>query len=130
MEKAGYIEGNPGHLIRHARCGTPPSRALSEAEQKRLLATLAKAKGLEARRDRVLFEVMLAVGARLSSRGGCMRSRRTAFGRRAGSFPRRTLAMGTSPAATAAAAEPGGATSQSVKASSPFTRMYVGSTLE
>ncbi len=63
LHKAGYIKQDPARLIRRARCGAPPPRALSEDEQKRLLKILAKASD----RDRILFTLMLRVGLRLGS---------------------------------------------------------------
>jgi site-specific recombinase XerD len=54
-------------LIRRARCSPPPPRALSEPDQRRLLAVLQKAKRPEAERDHALFHVMLATGIRIGS---------------------------------------------------------------
>jgi len=65
--EAGYTRSNPARLIRRALCGTPPPRSLSEAEQGRLLVTLAQAKGPEAARDHMLFALMLGTGIRLGS---------------------------------------------------------------
>ena len=62
-EGAGYCKRSPARLVRRARCGTPPPRALSEEEQKRLLAVLAEA----LQRDRALFVTMLKTGIRLGS---------------------------------------------------------------
>ena len=64
---AGYVGANPARLVRRARCGAPPPRALSEDEQQRLLNTLAAAEGPEAERDHALFATMLATGIRVGS---------------------------------------------------------------
>ncbi len=63
LHEAGNLKRNPARLIRRARCGAPPPRALCEDEQKRLLKILAKASD----RDRILFTLMLRVGLRLGS---------------------------------------------------------------
>ena len=67
VHAAGYAPTNAARLIRRARCAPPPPRGLSEEEQERLLAALVAAKGDEAERDRVLFDLMLATGIRLGS---------------------------------------------------------------
>lgn len=67
LHAAGVTSTNPARLIRRAICGTPPPRGLSDDEQRRLLAVLAASKGWTARRDRVLFELMLRTGIRLAS---------------------------------------------------------------
>ena len=64
---AGYVTSNPARLVRRARYGSPPPRALSEDEQQRLLETLAAAGGPEAERDHVLSATMLATGIRVGS---------------------------------------------------------------
>jgi site-specific recombinase XerC len=64
---AGYVARNPARLIRRARCGPPPPRALSDDEQQRLMGALASARGEAAERDHALFHVMLATGIRLGS---------------------------------------------------------------
>jgi len=63
VHDAGYASANPARLVRRARCGSPPPRALSEAEEARLLAVLDRGKP----RDRVLFTLMLRTGIRLGS---------------------------------------------------------------
>jgi site-specific recombinase XerC len=65
--EAGYCRSNPARLIRRAVCGTAPPRALSDEEQGRLLQALASGPGPEARRDHVLFALMLGSGIRLGS---------------------------------------------------------------
>ena len=64
---AGYARQNAAALVRRARCGTPPPRALSESDQERLRAELGTASTQSQRRDRVLFELMLGTGLRLGS---------------------------------------------------------------
>ena len=63
VHAAGYAPTNPARLVRRARCGTPPPRALSQAEEDRLLAVLSKGNA----RDRMLFSLMLRTGVRLGS---------------------------------------------------------------
>ncbi len=65
--RAGYVPQDPARLIRRAICGTPPPRALSKDEQKRMLAALTAGNREPDRRDRVLFGLMLASGIRLGS---------------------------------------------------------------
>ena len=62
---AGLTTVNPARLVRRAVCGGPPPRALTEAEEGRLLAILTAADGPEARRDSVLFRILLRAGLRL-----------------------------------------------------------------
>jgi site-specific recombinase XerD len=64
---AGLTQQNAARLVRRARCAPPPPRGLSKDEQERLLDVLGAAKGDEAERDRVLFDLMLATGIRLGS---------------------------------------------------------------
>ena len=67
VHAAGYAQTNPARLVRRARCGTPPPRALSDDERARLLASLATAKRPEEKRDCALFRLMLETGVRLGS---------------------------------------------------------------
>lgn len=62
---AGYVRQDPGRLIRRARCGPGPPRALTVGEQERFLAVLAKGVGPEARRDELLARLLLGAGLRL-----------------------------------------------------------------
>lgn len=64
---AGYTSVDPARLVRRARCGPTTPRGLTPAESERLLATLAGGASPAARRDRVLFGLMLASGVRLGS---------------------------------------------------------------
>ena len=66
-ELADWCRQSPARLIRRARCGSPPSRALSEVDQQRLLTTLASARGRAAERDYALFATILGSGVRLSA---------------------------------------------------------------
>ena len=68
--EAGYCHSDPGRMIRRARCSPPPPRALSEDDQRRLLATLARARDPEGRRDFALFDLMLKTGIRVGSAVG------------------------------------------------------------
>ena len=61
-ELAGMVERSPGMLIRRAKCGEPPPRALSDAEVERLLAVAAKGEA----RDELLVRLLLSTGLRLS----------------------------------------------------------------
>jgi integrase/recombinase XerC len=67
VHEAGYAPTNPARLIRRAVCGRPPPRGLSDAEAQRLMDALILAQGPEARRDHLLFDLMLATGIRLSA---------------------------------------------------------------
>lgn len=67
LHRAGYVASDPARLLRLARCGPPPPRGLSDAEEAKLFAVLREATGTEAHRDRVLVELMLATGLRLGS---------------------------------------------------------------
>lgn len=67
LRGAGHLSEDPTRLVRRALCGPPPPRALSPEEERRLLETLAGAEGEEARRDEVLFRLMLSTGLRLGS---------------------------------------------------------------
>ena len=67
LNRAGMVTSDPSRLIRRAITGPAPPRALRPAEEERLLKVLREAEGAEAQRDRVLIELMLATGIRLSS---------------------------------------------------------------
>ena len=64
---AGYAPRNAAALVRRARIGPRPPRALTPAETERLVAALDAAETVAQRRDRVLFRVMLATGVRIGS---------------------------------------------------------------
>ena len=67
LHGAGYIQDDPGRVIRRAWCGRPEPRALSGPERERFLATLDAAETATDRRDAVLFRTMLRTGIRLRS---------------------------------------------------------------
>jgi len=67
LHEAGYLRQNPARLVRRAICGTPPPRAISEADATKLLQTLASAFSPAGRRDHALFHLMLATGIRIGS---------------------------------------------------------------
>ena len=67
VHAAGYTRLNPARLVRRAVCSDPLPKFLKQADQDRLMATLAEATGEVAMRDRVLFELMLKTGARIGS---------------------------------------------------------------
>jgi site-specific recombinase XerD len=60
-ELAGFVARSPGMLVRRARCGEPPPRALSDSEVERLLAVAARGEP----RDELLVRLLLATGLRL-----------------------------------------------------------------
>lgn len=64
---AGYVGANPARLVRRARCGSPPPRALSDADRERLVRALDGAATDAERRDRALFRLLLGAGLRLGS---------------------------------------------------------------
>lgn len=66
-ESAGYVETNAARLVQRARCTPPLPRALSEAEQERLVHGLEQAATWPEKRDRALFLTMLGTGIRLGS---------------------------------------------------------------
>ena len=67
LHRAGVIREDPARLVRRAICAPPPPRALTPGEEERLLAVLRAADDPVGLRDRVLFELMLRTGIRLSS---------------------------------------------------------------
>lgn len=60
-ELAGFVSRSPGMLVRRARCGEPPVRALSDDEVERLLAVAARG----CQRDEMLVRLLLGTGMRL-----------------------------------------------------------------
>lgn len=67
LVRAEILVRDPSRLIRRALTAPAPPRAIRKAEEERLLAVLREAQGPEAERDRVLVELMLRTGVRLSS---------------------------------------------------------------
>jgi integrase/recombinase XerC len=67
LHDAGLTEVNAARLIRRARCRPAPHQALSAADQRGLLLTMRAATEPAARRDHVIFNLMLGTGMRLGS---------------------------------------------------------------
>jgi len=67
LHQSGLVATNPARMLRRARCAPPPPRALHADEQKRLLRVLSVASGPEAKRDRMLVELLLGTGVRIGS---------------------------------------------------------------
>ena len=67
VHAAGYAPVNAARLVRRARCGPSRPKALSEADQAKLLAALEQARTPAERRDRALFHVLLRCGLRVGS---------------------------------------------------------------
>jgi len=67
LHKAGYIPTDPSRLVRRARCAPPPPRALSEDEQRRLVAALDDAESEIEKRDAMLIRLLLGTGIRIGS---------------------------------------------------------------
>ncbi len=67
---AGWMSTNPARLLRRARTGTPPPRALSDADRESLLGRLSAAEGPLARRDEMLVRLLLGSGVRIGSAVG------------------------------------------------------------
>jgi integrase/recombinase XerC len=63
---AGYCESNPGRFVTMKRLSRTPPEYLTETEKKRLLKELHDRSNPLARRDRVIFELFLSTGIRLS----------------------------------------------------------------
>jgi len=67
LHRAGYVERDPAMLLRLARTGVAPPRGISEKERQKLFAVLAAGRSRAARRDEMLFALLLASGIRISS---------------------------------------------------------------
>lgn len=67
LEEAGHIMENPARLIRTHRADPKPPEHLTPAEVRSLLAALTRTRCPTARRDRLLFSVLLGTGLRLGS---------------------------------------------------------------
>ena len=65
--RAGYAPSDPSHLIRRAICSPGPPKALPENDARKLLATIARDRSPEARRDHALYSLLLGAGLRLGS---------------------------------------------------------------
>lgn len=67
LHDSGMTTSNPARLLRLAVTSPPPPRAMTKGECDRFLAAIRAAPGEKARRDDMLFSLMLATGVRLSS---------------------------------------------------------------
>jgi integrase/recombinase XerC len=67
VHAAGFAPRNAAALVRRARCSSPPPHALSKAECRRLVTALAQGTGAVAARDRMLINLLLGTGARITS---------------------------------------------------------------
>ena len=67
VHAAGYAPRNAAALVRRARIGPRPPRALTVDETARLVAALDEAATKAEKRDCVLFRVLLATGIRIGS---------------------------------------------------------------
>ncbi len=67
LTDAGYLNANPARLIRSAPASQRPPRILTRDETRALLATIKKHKTPIARRDHLMFALLLGTGIRLSS---------------------------------------------------------------
>jgi site-specific recombinase XerC len=65
--RAGYIERDPTVMLRLARTGVAPPRGISDRERNWLFAAIAADGSVAARRDEMLFGLLLASGIRISS---------------------------------------------------------------
>lgn len=68
--ESGLVESNPGTSVVTERLARRPPAFLTEAERRRLLKELRDRTDLLARRDRVIFELFLGTGIRLSELAG------------------------------------------------------------
>jgi len=62
-----YLSRDPARLIRYARVQRPTARAMSVPEVQRLLTTIRRHRSPIARRDELMFRLMLGTGMRLGS---------------------------------------------------------------
>ncbi len=67
LTDAGCLNSNPARLIRSAPASQRPPRVLTQKETRALLATIKKHKTPIARRDHLMFALLLGTGIRLSS---------------------------------------------------------------
>lgn len=67
LEGADVVTRNPARLVRRARCGVGPPKALSDYEVGRLMDTLRAANDAAGKRDHALFGLLLTTGIRISS---------------------------------------------------------------
>jgi site-specific recombinase XerD len=67
LADAGHIESNPARLIRNGRTEPKTPEHLTPQEVRRFLGSIPMRDGLIARRDRVMFQLLLSTGIRLGS---------------------------------------------------------------
>ncbi|MFN0207856.1 MAG: tyrosine-type recombinase/integrase [Planctomycetota bacterium] len=65
--RANWTTANPTYLLRRAKCSPRPPRSLTSDEQRKLLETVAAADTPQARRDSLLYHLLLATGIRIGS---------------------------------------------------------------
>jgi len=65
--RAGWVQHNATYLLKRAKTANRPPRALTIDEQRKLLETLAAAPGNEAKRDSLLYHLLLSTGIRVGS---------------------------------------------------------------
>jgi site-specific recombinase XerC len=67
LERMGIVERSPARMLRMARVGSTPPKALRPDEVAALMGTLAADTTVAGRRDRALISFLLGTGARLGS---------------------------------------------------------------
>ena len=67
LTDSGFLKSNPARLVRSARTSQKPPRILTEKECHALLETIKRYDTLTARRDFVIFSLLLGTGMRLGS---------------------------------------------------------------
>jgi len=67
LTDAGYVQANPARLIKNRRTEPRTPEYLKPAEAKRFLAAIPTGDGPVARRDRVMFTILLHTGIRLGA---------------------------------------------------------------
>jgi site-specific recombinase XerD len=67
LTDAGYLEADPARLIRNGRCQPKTPEYLKPAQTRRLLAAIPANDGPVARRDRIMFSLLLQTGIQLGS---------------------------------------------------------------
>jgi integrase len=67
FNQAGLARTNSARLVRRAICSSPPPRALTDLEVRRLQDVLIAAQGPVARRDHLLVDMLLLTGVRIGS---------------------------------------------------------------
>jgi len=67
LVETGELEQSPARALKLRRADPAPPVLLTSAEQKRLLKTIRARKGATAARDRLIIELLLGTGIRLSS---------------------------------------------------------------